>query len=102
MLTFRRSAGEFLTMRRPMWIGGLLWATSWPYLMSGFAAAQTPSVPATPVRRPEVWAIVVGVGNYITPEIPDSQSAVRDAGAVRQWIQRAGWDEQHQLLLRDF
>src|SRR5262245_41416684 len=89
-------------MRRPTCLGGFLWTMSWLCLFSGFAAAQSPSPSATPARPPEVWAIIIGVGNYLNPGIPDSPTAVRDAGSVRQWIQRAGWDERNQLLLRDF
>src|SRR5438132_1088253 len=61
------------------------------------APGQTPQ----PARRPEVWAIVVGIGDYIHPAIPDSRTAGRDAQTVRQWLRRAGWDDRHQLLLTD-
>src|SRR5438105_14957455 len=86
-------------MRRPKWVG-VLWAMSLPCLMSGSASSQSP--PPSSGRRPEIWTIVIGVGNYTHPAIPDSPTAVRDAGAVLQWIRRAGWIERHQLLLRDY
>jgi serine/threonine protein kinase/WD40 repeat protein len=56
---------------------------------------------ASPARRPEVWAIVVGIGDYRHPAIPDSRTAEQDAQGVRQWLRRAGWDDRHQLLLTD-
>jgi WD40 repeat protein/uncharacterized caspase-like protein len=68
-------------------------------LATGRASGQPA---ATPARPPEVWAIVVGIGDYANPAIPDGRSSVRDAQAVRRWMQRAGWDNRHQLLLSDF
>jgi WD40 repeat protein/uncharacterized caspase-like protein len=62
------------------------------------ALAQAPS---TPLSRPRVWAIVIGIGRYSQPAIPSCRTAVRDAFEVLQWLRRAGWDERQQLLLRD-
>jgi WD40 repeat protein len=83
------------TMRRPIWVRGLLWAMSLPFLVT--AAGQPP-----PARRPQMWAVVVGIDNYTHPTILDGQTAARNAGDVAQWFRRAGWDRDHQLLLRDF
>ena len=69
-----------------------------PCLMSGLAMGQTP---ATATRPPEVWAIVVGIGDYRHPAIPDSQTSLRNAQAVHRWIRQAGWDRRHQVLLSD-
>ena len=49
-----------------------------------------------------MWAIIVGVGNYRDPAILDSPPAVDQALEVLKWFRAAGWDESHQLLLRDF
>ena len=61
-----------------------------------FGQAFTPAA-----RPPEVWAIVVGVDDYTNPAIPDGRTSVRNAQQVRASIQRAGWDDRHQVLLSD-
>ncbi len=55
----------------------------------------------TSTRRPEVWAITVGVGRFDRGNLPESAEPARDATRVHQWIRRAGWDERHVLLVRD-
>ena len=80
-------------MRRLIRVRGLLWTM---LSLPGLAIGQTP---ATAARPPEVWAIVVGIGDYPNPAIPDSPTSVRDAQAVHRWIRQAGWDRQHQVLL---
>jgi WD40 repeat protein/uncharacterized caspase-like protein len=82
-------------MRRLIRVRGLLWTM---LSLPGLAIGQTP---ATASRPPEVWAIVVGIGDYPNPAIPDSPTSVRDAQAVHRWIRQAGWDRRHQLLLSD-
>jgi WD40 repeat protein len=68
-----------------------------PVLFStAFAQGPGPKPPT-----PSVWAIVIGVGRYTQPSILPHPTAARYAGDVRQWLERAGWDETHQLLLRD-
>jgi WD40 repeat protein/uncharacterized caspase-like protein len=87
-------------MRRQIRVRGLFWAMlSWPSLTSGLAIGQPPVLDERP---PEVWAIVVGIGDYQQPAIVDGQTSVRDAQAVHRGIRQAGWDRQHQLLLSDF
>ncbi len=52
-------------------------------------------------RRPEVWAITVGVGQYAQGGLPASAEPARNATLVHQWIRRAGWNDRHALLMRD-
>ena len=75
----------------------------WALLLPGLATAmvQEKEKPL-PSRRPELWAIIVGIGDYRDPAILDSQTATEQAGDVLKWFRAAGWDESHQLLLRDF
>ena len=56
-------------------------------------------------RRPQVWAIIVGVGSPAHPMLKatTSREAVRQATAAFGWFSRtAGWDRNHLLLLTDF
>jgi WD40 repeat protein len=83
---------------------GLLWLMIGATLMPGFAPGDVSrllAATAAPVRRPEIWSIVVGVGHYEDPRLLDSRTAARNAGEVLQWIRRAGWDRSHQLFLVD-
>ena len=83
-------------MRRPMWVLGLFWASlTLTVLVSGLVRGQAPS------RRPEVWSIVVGVGNYTHSAIPVRPAPARDANRIHQWIKQAGWDDGHRILLSD-
>jgi WD40 repeat protein/uncharacterized caspase-like protein len=87
-------------MRKTIRVHALFWTMfGWPWLMSGPATGQAPA-PAE--RRPEVWAIIVGIGDYTQPDITDSRTAVPNAQGVRGWLGRAGWDPRHQVLLSDF
>lgn len=52
-------------------------------------------------RRPQVWAIVIGVERYDDLAIPRPRGTVGDAGAVARWFGEAGWDRRHVLLLQD-
>ncbi len=66
------------------------------------AAANAEDTKTAPLRRPEVWAIIVGVDDFDDPAIPDSNSAVREANSVIRWFRGpAGWDRHHSLYLRD-
>ena len=63
------------------------------------AAAQQPPKPNRP---PQVWAIVIGIDNYNDPRITDSDTAADSALRVLLWFRAAGWEDDHQLLMRDF
>ncbi len=68
------------------------------------ATAQTPRT-SSPVRRPQIWAIIVGVGNPLDPKIraQSSRETVQQASDVLRWFTRvAGWDRRNLLLLTDF
>ena len=58
--------------------------------------------PPAPAHAPQLWAIVIGISNYNDPQINDSPQASDQAGMVVQWFRAAGWEDSHQLLLRDF
>lgn len=56
----------------------------------------------TGVRRPEVWAVVVGIGDHDDPTIAGGKTSVREANSVLRWLRGpAGWDRSHSLFLRD-
>jgi len=82
-------------MRRPTRFRGVLCVAILVSAGVVPASAQAP-------RRPEVWAIVVGVDQYEHVPSAKSRTAVRSANQVRQWMRQAGWDQAHQLLLSDF
>jgi len=68
------------------------------------ATAQTPRT-SSPVRRPQIWAIIVGVGNPLDPKIraQSSRETVQQASDVLRWFTGvAGWDRRNLLLLTDF
>ncbi len=86
-------------MRQSIRLHAVIWTMiSVPCLMPGRATGQDP-VPAS--RAPEVWAILVGVGDYKDAAIPGSPAAARNAQAVYAWLRRAGWATQHLVLLSD-
>jgi hypothetical protein len=59
-----------------------------------------PAVP--PPVVPDRWAVVIGVGNYDSPEIPRLRYAVPDAEAMYQiLLGPAGFKKEHVLLLTD-
>jgi WD40 repeat protein len=82
-------------MRPKVLMIGWLWAS----LLPGLPAAMAQEKP--PPRKPELWSIIVGIGNHRDPKIPDSPAAEQQAAAVLQWFRAAGWDESHQLLFGD-
>jgi hypothetical protein len=62
------------------------------------AAPAVPAVPAAPTR----WAVVIGIGNYQSPDIARLRYAVRDAEAVYQVLTGpGGFKSEHVLLLTD-
>jgi len=85
-------------MNRRALLAGWLWAL----LLPGLATAADSEPNSAGSVRPRLWAIIVGVGNYTDPLIVDSLTAPQQAAEVLQWFRGAGWDEDHQLLLRDF
>ncbi len=75
--------------------------------LSGVLFARGPSARAQDAvaRRPQVWAIIVGVGSPAHPMLKatTSRDAVREATSAFGWFSRtAGWDRNHLLLLTDF
>lgn len=57
---------------------------------------------AAQARRPEVWAIVIGVENYVDPGIADARGSIGQANQVFSWLRSvADWDRSHLLLLTD-
>ena len=89
-------------MMRRLWIIPCLVAAV--MLQGPVAPAQTRG-PAPPARRPELWAIVVGIGSPLDPKVRgrSSREAVPQALNVLRWLSgTAGWDRGHLLLLTDF
>ena len=70
-------------------------------ILAGQALALAQERPGL-MPAPQVWAIVIGVGDYRDNVFPDSKTAAGNASKVRQWFRRAGWESDHQLLLSDF
>ncbi|MBX2802203.1 MAG: caspase family protein [Myxococcales bacterium] len=61
-------------------------------------AQSEPTEPAGPER----WAVVVGVSDYVDPDIPDVAHARADAEAVRDWLTTVGGvPGDHVMLLLD-
>jgi WD40 repeat protein len=88
-------------MRHGGWlIGWLVLALAGP---GPQARAQTAGARST--RRPDVWAIIVGVGSPLDPKLKaqSSRDAVPQALRLLGWFGRtAGWDRRNLLLLTDF
>jgi WD40 repeat protein len=82
-------------MRPKVLLMGWLWASLLPVLPTAMARENPSS------RKPELWSIIIGIGNYRDAKITDSPAAAQQAVAVLQWFRAAGWDESHQLLLHD-
>lgn len=71
--------------------------------LAGLAARPAGAQPLPPPNRvPQIWTIIIGIDNYIDPGIADSKTAADSALRVRLWFRAAGWEDDHQLLLRDF
>ncbi len=89
-------------MRRPMMlIGGLVMVV----LAAGKEARAQAAGAESSTRRPQVWAIIVGVGSPVDPKLKalSSRDAVPQAFNVLGWFSgTAGWDRSHLLLLTDF
>jgi WD40 repeat protein len=87
--------------RRLLLLGGL-WALGHPGLGPAIAAGDAPA--GQPPRRPELWAIVVGIDRYTNPVLRDVGPAqrVREATKVRAWLRsQAEWPPGHVLYLAD-
>jgi len=84
-------------MKRPMLVLGGFAGWTLAGLLTLGAASQPGAA-----RPPQLWAIIIGIGNYADPTVPDNSAAPAQAASVLQWFRAAGWDEDHQLLLRDF
>jgi WD40 repeat protein/uncharacterized caspase-like protein len=84
-------------MKRWFLVYGGLGALIVAGLSPGFAQERAAALP-----RPQVWTIVIGVGNYRDNSFLDSKTAAQNASEVLQWFRRAGWESDHQLLLSDF
>jgi WD40 repeat protein len=72
-------------------------------VLAPHAQAQAPRGPL-PTGRPQLWAIVVGVGNPLDVKIraQSSREAAQQSLAVQRWITGpAGWDRTHVLQLTD-
>ncbi|OGK85808.1 MAG: hypothetical protein A2X52_11070 [Candidatus Rokubacteria bacterium GWC2_70_16] len=64
------------------------------------AAPAPPPAPAKPL--PDRWAVVIGVGQYESPDVTRLQYAVPDAEALYQvLIGQGGFKKEHVLLLTD-
>ena len=72
-------------------------------LLAGSMKSAAAADPAqTPARTPQLWAIIIGIGKYSDPSIADNPPAADHAEVVLQWFRAAGWEDDHQLLLKDF
>jgi WD40 repeat protein len=66
--------------------------------------AQAPLTPASG-GRPQLWAIIVGVGNPAASTVPAERNpeVARQAFNMLGWFSaQAGWERSHMLLLTDF
>ncbi len=58
--------------------------------------------PPPPARSREQWAVVIGVGRYSSPAIPELRYTVPDAEAVHQvLLSQGGFKKENVLLLTD-
>jgi WD40 repeat protein/uncharacterized caspase-like protein len=72
------------------------------FTVACFTSSRALGQPAAPAGRPpEVWAIIAGINDYPNAAVPAGRTAVQNAQKVRQWIQRIGWDNQHQVFMSD-
>ena len=76
--------------------------TMLPVLVTLSILARTAGADDPPGRRPEVWAVAVGVDRYEDGLIPACGGSGRDARAVAEWFERtAGWKRSHVLRMDD-
>ena len=69
-------------------------------LLAGSASAQPATKPG--VRKPQVWAVIVGVELYDDGDIPRCPGAKRDAAALVRWFSEAArWNSSNVLLMND-
>jgi len=65
-------------------------------------AVAAPPPPPAPKIVPARWAVVIGVGRYESPDIPQLRYTVPDAEAIYQVLTGpAGFKKEHVLLLTD-
>ncbi len=65
-------------------------------------AAAAPPLPEPPKPTQDRWAVVIGVGNYESPDVPRLRYTVPDAEAVYDVLTGAGgFKKEHVLLLTD-
>lgn len=89
-------------MKRSLLI--IAWLIAAALLQGPPATAQTAPTSAL-ARRPQLWAIIVGVGSPLDPKVraQSRREAVQQAFNVLRWFSgTAGWDRSHLLLLTDF
>jgi len=79
----------------------LVFVVAWLLFLAGQLPALAQGRPL-PMAQPQVWTIVIGVGNYRDSSFLDSKTAAQNASVIVQWFRRAGWESDHQLLLSDF
>src|SRR5947209_8560892 len=59
-------------------------------------------VPDAPARKPQVWAVIVGIDLYDDPNIPRCPGALRDGRALARWFtETARWDNRNVLKIND-
>ena len=67
-------------------------------------ASKGSSVSGEPRGRPERWALVVGISEYGSKEIPRLQFAARDAESLGAFLEKpggGGYDKAHLRILKD-
>ena len=80
------------------------WSIMAVFLLASRATAQI-APPSQPARKPQLWAIIVGVGNPLDPQVRrlSNRDSVQHAFSVLKWFSSTGgWDRNHLLLLTDF
>ena len=56
------------------------------------------NIPKTPMQNPEAIAIVIGISDYLDPDVPRVEHARQDAAMMRQYlINVLGYDEKNIL-----
>jgi hypothetical protein len=59
------------------------------------------NIPKTAMENPDAVAVVFGISDYLSPDVPDVEYARQDAGVVRQYLANVlGYDEKN-ILPRD-
>ena len=85
-------------MRRRVLLLGALWFA----ILPAFEGALRAQATTRNARKPQVWAIVVGIDDYNDPLIPDSRTDTRDAASIRNWfLALGGLGRDHVLYCSD-